>query len=127
MLLERWDDDKMQSIVFSDEKAFSTDLSWRTKVYRPDKTRYMPNYMKIKDRSGHITNNYWGAIGIEGPITPLVTIEGPFNSNRYMKILRQNIVPILNDFENAGIPRIFMQVQITVAHKFKKVDKYDIN
>lgn len=100
----------INSIIFSDEKSFCTDVSWRKKVYRPDKTRYMPIYTTTHDCSGHITNNYWAAIGIEGPLTPLVAINGPFNSNRYMRILGTHIVPLMNTFQAAGIPRIFMQV-----------------
>lgn len=111
-LLEQWDDDRLESIVFSDEKTFNTDVSRRSYVYRPNKTRYERKFTKIKDKSGHITNNYWGAIGIEGPLTPLVTINGPFNSARYIRILRTHIVPMMDVFQNAGIPRIFMQVNI---------------
>lgn len=44
LFLKRWDDDMINSIIFSDEKSFCTDVSWRKKVYRPDKTRYMPIY-----------------------------------------------------------------------------------
>lgn len=117
--LMQWDDDKMNSIVFSDEKTFNTDVSWRQNVYRPDNTRYVPDYMKIKDKSGHITNNYWAAIGIEGPLTPLVSINGTLNSQRYMRIIRHHMVPTMNSFQNAGMERIFMQV----TH-LKKIDAH---
>lgn len=109
MMLEKWDEDRLQSIIFSDEKTFCTDVSWRTNVYRPDNTRYMDDYMKVKDRSGHITNNYWGGISIDGPVTPLVQINGPFNSQAYLSILRRHIVPIMERFEADGEPCIFMQ------------------
>lgn len=69
----------------------------------------MHEYMKVNDRSGHITNNYWGAIGIDGPVTPLVTINGRFNSQQYMRILRTHLIPQMQRFANAGAPRIFMQ------------------
>lgn len=109
VLLDEWDENKLNSIIFSDEKTFCTDVSWRTNVYRPHNTRYDPEFLKVKDRSGRVTNNYWGAIGYNGPVTPIVRIEGRFNSNRYMRIIRSNVIPMMNRFENDGAPRIFMQ------------------
>lgn len=66
-LLEEWNEDRLNRIIFSDEKTFSTDPFWQTKVYRPDDTRFDPEYVTVKDQSGHITHNYSGAIGYEGP------------------------------------------------------------
>lgn len=42
MLLEEWDENRLKSIIFSDEKTFRTDVWWRSKVYRPYNTRYEP-------------------------------------------------------------------------------------
>lgn len=109
MLLEHWDDDRLNSIIFSDEKTFSTDVSWRSKVYRPHNTQYHHRYMKVNDESGHTTHNYWGAIGIEGPLTPLVAIDGRFNSQRYIRILMRHVNPIMRAFQANDMPRIFMQ------------------
>lgn len=106
MMLDEWDDDKLRNIIFSDEKTFSTDVSWRSKVYRPFNARYDPAYVKTTSRSGRITNNYWGAIGREGPVTEIIRIEGSFNSHRYKQILRANISPIMQQYDP---PRIFMQ------------------
>lgn len=68
----------------------------------------MPEYLKERDRSGRITNNYWGAIGYEGPLTNLIEIEGRFNSVRYARVLRRNVIPMMNRFLEDGAPRIFM-------------------
>lgn len=120
VLLEHWDDNRLQSIVFSDEKTFSTDVSWRSKVYRPDNTRHHPEYLKVSDRSGRITNNYWGAIGYDGPVTPLVTVNGRFDARKYMSIVRQHVIPVMEKFEDDGEPRIFMQDNCPV-HKAANV------
>lgn len=110
VMLEEWDENRLQSIIFSDEKTFCTDVSWRSKVYRPYNTRYEPEYLKESDRSGRITNNYWGAIGYDGLATPLVRIVGRFNSIRYINtILKPHVIPMMNRFEDDGSPRIFMQ------------------
>lgn len=81
-MLEMWDEDRLKTIIFSDEIFFSTDVSWRTKVYRPYNSRHDPHYVQVIQRSGRITNNYWGAIGYEGPMTDIVRIDGKFNSNQ---------------------------------------------
>lgn len=109
VMLEQWDEDRLESIIFSDEKMFCTEVQRRTNVYRPDNTRHEPKYLKVKDRSGRKSNNYWGAIGIEGPVTHLVWIEGPFIWQTYRTILNRYVIPMMNRFEDDGAPRIFMQ------------------
>lgn len=110
LMLERWDDDRLQSIVFSDEKTFSTDPFWQKKCYRKDGTRYEPENLVVKDTSGHITHNYWGAIGIEGPVTPIVRIEGRLTAPKYMReIVRAHVIPMMETFEDNDDRRIFMQ------------------
>lgn len=105
-MLDEWDDNRLQNIVFSDEKTFCTDVSWRSKVYRPPNARYDPKYLQITSRSGRITNSYWGAIGREGPLTDIVRIEGNFNSSKYIRLLRTHLQPMM---QNSDHPRIFMQ------------------
>lgn len=109
VLLEQWDEDRLNSTVFCDEKNFCTDVSWRSKVYRPYNSRYDPHYVQEETKSGSITNNYWDAIGYEGPVTPIVQIDGRFESNQYMRIIRRHIIPLMNRFNDEGAPRIFMQ------------------
>lgn len=109
VLLQEWDEDKFRSVIFSDEKTFSTDVFRQTKVYRPDNTRFEPEYLHTQDKSGRITHNYWGAIGYEGPVTPIVRIEGRFNSNKYARIIRSHVIPLMERYENDAAPRIFMQ------------------
>ena len=64
-----WEDDQLNSIIFSDEKTFSSDVKWRSKVYRPFNKRYDPHYVKIERSSGRISACYWGAISFNGPVT----------------------------------------------------------
>lgn len=111
LMLEEWDDDKLRNIIFSDEKTFCTDISWRAKVYRPPNSRYDPNYLQIQSRSGRITNNYWGAVGYDGPVTDLVKIEGKFDSHKYIRVLRTHVLPIM---QNNAPPNIFMQDNASV-------------
>lgn len=103
MALE-WDDARLNSIIFSDEKVFCSDVKWRKKVFRPYNMRYDPHYVMTENMSGRITAGYWGAIDINGPVTDLVKINGRLNSIQYMRIIRNHIIPLLRN------PRgIFMQ------------------
>lgn len=108
-LLEEWDQDKLDSVIFCDEKTFSTDPYWQTKVYRVDDARFEPDYVTVKDTSGHITHNYWGAIGHDGPVTPIVRILGRFNAPKYANIIRNEVIPMMERFADEGEPKICMQ------------------
>lgn len=119
-LLESWDDAAINSIVFSDEKTFSTDVRWKKKVYRPNKQRYNPEYVNTLNLSGRINAAYWGSISIEGPYTEIVKINGKFNSKQYLQMLKRHLRPAM---ARSGTPRIFMQDNSPV-HKAKIVMRY---
>lgn len=104
-LLENWSEAKLKTIIFSDEKTFSTDVRWKKAVYRPRNTRHDSRYIKILNLSGRINAAYWGAISIDGPLTDIVKIDGRFNSAQYLDILQNHILPVSNGSE----ARIFMQ------------------
>lgn len=101
-LLETWDHATFQNIVFSDEKAFSTDVSWRNIVYRPANTRHHQPYVKRKRTSGRITDAFWGCITADGP-GELLPINGRLTSPQYVQIIANHIVPMMNDFEGEHI------------------------
>lgn len=86
-LLDTWRREKLNSIIFSDEKTFSTDVRWQKKCYRPTNERYNPKYVVEEKSSGRINAAYWGAISINGPATDIVRIHGKFNFVQYMHIL----------------------------------------
>lgn len=110
-----WEDEKLNSIIFSDEKVFRSDVNWRSKVYRPYDTRHHPEYVKKERTSGWISAAYWGAIGINGPVTDLVRINGKFNSDQYMRVIRRHVTPMMRNTR-----RIFMQDNSSV-HKEHRV------
>lgn len=99
-----WEQEKLNSIIFSDEKTFCSDVKWRSKVYRPFGTRYDPDYVKPERHSGRISACYWGSIGIDGPATNLIKINGKLTAQKYMGVIRNNVTPIMQNNE-----RIFMQ------------------
>lgn len=118
-LLESWNDAAVNSIVFSDEKTFSTDVKWKKKVYRPVGHRYTPNYVNTLNLSGRINAAYWGAISIDGPCTEIVKVNGRFNSLQYLSVLKEHLVPAMTTHESG----VFMQDNSPV-HKAKIVMRY---
>lgn len=95
-LLETWSRRKLYSIIFSDEKTFSTDVSWRKNCYRPKNTRHETKYINELNLSGRINAAYWGAISCNGPVTDIIRINGKFNSVQYLDILRNRLTPVMN-------------------------------
>lgn len=105
-MLEDFDVNYYQNILFSDEKTFATDLRHQKLVYRPINTRYEPKYVTEYRLSGRITDSFWGCIGYDGPVTELIRVNGNLESQQYMRILRNNLIPIMNEFNNN---KMFMQ------------------
>lgn len=117
MLLEQWDDNKFESLIFSDEKTFSTDTVWQTKVTHRDTEAIDPENLLVEEKRGHISCNYWGAIGIEGPITPIVQIGKRFNTPTYIKVIETNVIPVMDRFKRDGNPRIFVHCNSICRHR----------
>lgn len=103
-VMKEWDDNRLNSIIFSDEKTFSSDVKWKANVYRPHNMRFDPHYVKSDRLSGRISASYWGAISIDGPATDLIKIDGKLNSDQYIGIIKRHLFPIMQNST-----RIFMQ------------------
>lgn len=102
----QWETEKLNRIIFSDEKTFCSDVNWQCKVYRPDNVRYDAKYVKTERLSGRITAGYWGAISINGPENDLVKIGGRLDSKQYASIVNKYVTPMMQKYANT---RIFMQ------------------
>lgn len=102
--MQEWTDDRLNSIIFTDEKCFCTDLKRQKKVYRPFGTRFEPRYVTDERYSGRISASYWGAIGINGPVTSLVKIKNSLDNVQYRRIIKRELFPYLRRTN-----QIFMQ------------------
>lgn len=63
LMLEKYDENGLKNIIFSDEKSFCSDLKHRKLVYRPHNTRLDPKYKSMTRLSGRQMVSFWGAIG----------------------------------------------------------------
>lgn len=103
--MENNDQQQIDDMVFSDEKIFKSDVVRQIRVYRPPNSRYDEHYLSEDNLSGRISASYWGAIGVEGPLTNLVRIHGHFNKEKYVETLQTHLVPAMERFKG----RTFMQ------------------
>lgn len=85
-------------IVFSDETTFYTDSPRNRYVYRKRGAdryeRYNSRYVNSVRLSGFISGGFWGCISRDGPVH-LERIDGRFNSQKYVNILRYRAFPAL--------------------------------
>lgn len=105
-LLENRDQTYFNNILFSDEKTFQSDPVRRRLCYRPVNSRYVNKYLSTTRLSGRISASYWGVIDENGPVTDLVKINGRFNSQKYINMLKRHLLPVIRKRQNASI---FMQ------------------
>lgn len=87
MTVEDW-----RSVIFTDEKVFSTDKDSRRTVWREKGQRYHPNIIKPQCRSGRITASFWGWVSAAGP-GEIVLIERTLTAVDYINILEDVLVP----------------------------------
>lgn len=117
-LLEKWRRSELNSIIFSDEKTFCSDLRRQKKCYRPINQRHTEKYVSTVNLSGRISAAYWGAISINGLATDIVKINGKFNSDQYLGVLQNYVVPAMHEDDQ----RIYMHDNSPVhtAHRVQE-------
>ena len=81
--------------MFSDKIAIEVACNRSKFVYRARGARIQDSHT-IRRRGFSIKVMFWGAITSEGP-GPLVPIEGTVNAERYITILNDNALPLLQN------------------------------
>lgn len=92
-------------VIFTDEKVFSSSNDGPRLVYRPEGTRYDPQYVVNSHRMGHVTVNCWGWL-CRDTIGELHRIEGRLNSQKYLDIMRYVMLPAVRNVFDDGIVEI---------------------
>lgn len=85
--LEFWN-----TVIFTDEKVFSTVEAISRHCWREKGTRYAPENIIERKTSGRKTVSFWGWMWAQGP-GELVKIEGRFDSRQYIEILEEVLLP----------------------------------
>ncbi|KAH7977932.1 hypothetical protein HPB49_003986 [Dermacentor silvarum] len=83
---EAWSADDWGRVVFSDECTFTTKWDQRARVWRPDRTRFRPEFVQRVAASGRTVVSVWGCITRDG-LGPLVRIQGALTADKYSNLL----------------------------------------
>lgn len=85
--------DFWERVVFTDEKIFkSTSDRRKFLVYRPENSRFDPQYTHTIKNSGRFSLNMWGWFSARG-LGVFWRIDGRFNSEKYIDILNDVMLP----------------------------------
>lgn len=90
--VEHMTPEEWRTVIFTDEKIFSSDKDCRRTVWRERGERYHPDNILPKHRSGRVTAMFWGWISGEGP-GEIVEIDRRMNAELYIEILEEVMIP----------------------------------
>ncbi len=95
--------DQWHRTIFVDESTFQTGSAVRTLVRRPIRTAFDERYIKTVANSGRRSVSVFGIMSANG-LGPLVRINGRFDSERYLQILDETVLPYIEDeFEDGNV------------------------
>lgn len=86
------DADAWKTVIFSDEKVFSTVESSPRQCWRPRDSSYLPQNIAEIKKCGRRTVSFWGWMWGYGP-GELVKIEGQLTGLKYIEILENVLLP----------------------------------
>lgn len=91
---EPWTTSDWEKVVFTGETSFTTRWDLTQEAWRPENSRYSPEYPQEVAASGRSAVFVWGLVTKEG-LGPLVRIEDTYTSECYCSILDDVMVPYL--------------------------------
>ncbi|KAI5632044.1 BTB/POZ domain-containing protein [Phthorimaea operculella] len=110
-----------QIVIFTDEKCFKSDDDGRKILWRRRGERYNPENMVPLRTSGRISLGYWGWMSmVPGE---LVEVGGRMNSEKYIEILRDVLVPSDNKVLNGENQQVRNETDLNE----KSTDTTDLN
>lgn len=96
--------------IFTDEKTFSSTAHGALHCWRMNTTRYAQQHIYTEERCGRTTVNVWGWVNLNC-LGELTDIEGKFNSEVYLEILEDVMLPTVRAMTLSYPEKIiFMQV-----------------
>lgn len=91
-MLDVFEEENFQKIIFTDEKTFRSDEAHSVRVYRPKGKRYEREFICEDLLSGHLSASFWGWISCAGP-GELVATGTNFDSISYREMLHTVAFP----------------------------------
>ncbi|KAL1473290.1 hypothetical protein MTO96_038772 [Rhipicephalus appendiculatus] len=83
---EAWSAGDWSRVVFSDQCTFTTKWDHRAGVWRPDSTRFRPEFVQRVAASGRTVVSVWGCVTQDG-LGPLVRIQAALTADEYSDIM----------------------------------------
>lgn len=108
-----------RNVVYSDEKTFSSAGMYDKFVYRKKGTRFENKNIIKSKKSGRVDVCLWGYITGYG-VGELVEVDGTLNSEKYINILKEHLIPSLKMLAPENSPYYFLQDNSPI-HKSKIV------
>ena len=116
------DNEFWRTVIFTDEKTFSTSDQTTKHCYRLKNTRYKDNHITKNRRSGRIDVGFWGWISGD-VVGELVPIEGKFTGEKYLDILKKFLIPSVKSvYGDSSI--IYLVEDNSPIHRSKIVRKW---
>ena len=108
-----------RNVVYSDEKTFSSAGMYDKFVYRKKGTRFENKNIIKSKKNGRVDVCLWGYI-TEYRVGELVEVDGTLNSEKYINILKEHLIPSLKMLAQENSPYYFLQDNSPI-HKSKIV------
>lgn len=91
-----WTAAEWGTVLFTDESCIQSYCVKRERIYRPKKSRFLPQYIQNIKRSGRIAISVWSCFSAKN-IGPLHRINGRLDALSYVDILEHVMIPDVLD------------------------------
>jgi len=121
-----WDEDMFAKVAWSDESAVQRDCDPRQVwVFRRQNKceKYDPRNVRGKSKGGCISQMIWGCF-VGNKLGPIVFINGSVNTQVYINILTDSLLPFIDALNAGGITDVVFQQDNATPHSYKKTRQW---
>ena len=121
-----WIVDNWRKVLWSDECSVAKDSDTREVwVFRRQNKheKYLPQNIRGKSKSGNLSQMMWATF-VSDKLGPIVFFQGNVNSQAYISMLEQNLLPFLNALRQDDITDLVFQQDNAPAHTSKKTKAF---
>lgn len=110
------------TVIFTDEKVFSTSEESKKMVWRQNGTRFEERHVVPVRRSSRISIAYWGWLSAAGP-GELTQIHNKMNAEQYIQVLEDVLIPSVRALYPEPTP-IFLVQDNSAVHTSRMVRQW---
>ena len=123
---QRWREEKWKKVIWSDESAIQKDSDNRQVwIFRHQnkQEKYAPENVRGRTKYGNLSQMVWGSF-CGTKLGPIVFIEGMINSDVYISVLEQHLLPYIDALRGEDTTNIVFQQDNARPHASKKTHKW---